>query len=141
VNTIPESLVEPGRARRRYTNEFKAELVAQCRGLGVSMARVAMAYGTNANLLRRWVVKSTGQALRPVVDLASATSGADKAPLPMMRRQNATPTRGEFVPVDVKPVARSDLQIEIERGDIHVKVTSPSDAGHFSAARLRELLR
>jgi transposase len=141
VNTIPSSLLEPGRARRRYTKEFKAELVAQCRGLGVSMARVAMAHGINANLLRRWVVESTGQALRPVVDAASATSGADTAPLPVVRRQDATPTRAEFVPVNVKPAARSDLHIEIERGDVHVKVTWPMDAGHASAAWLRELLR
>jgi transposase-like protein len=134
-------LLEPGRARRRYTKEFKAELVAQCRGLGVSMARVAMAHGINANLLRRWVVESTGQALRPVVDSASATSGVDAAPLPVVQHEHARPPRAEFVPVNVKPAARSDLHIEIERGDVHVKVTWPIDAGHASAAWLRELLR
>ena len=60
MDTIPASLLNPGRTRRRYTKEFKAELVAQCRGLGVSMARVAMAHGINANLLRRWVVEANG---------------------------------------------------------------------------------
>ena len=105
------------------------------------MARVAMAHGINANLLRRWVVESTGQALEPVVDAASATSDADAAPLPVVRRQDATPTSAAFIPVNVQEPARSDLQIEIARGDVRVKVTWPIDAGHASAAWLRELLR
>lgn len=141
VNTIPASLLEPGRGRRRYTKEFKAELVAQCRGLGVSMSRVAMAHGINANLLRRWVVEATGQAFRPFGDAASGTSGAETDPSPIVQRQDASPPRAEFVPVKVQPPTRSDLHIEITRGDVHVKVTWPIDASHVSSAWLRELLR
>jgi len=145
VNTIPASLLEPGRGRRRYTKEFKAELVAQCRGLGVSMSRVAMAHGINANLLRRWVVESTGQALAAVGDAASSevsgTIAVDPDPSPIVRRRDAIPTSAAFIPVNVQEPARSDLQIEIARGDVRVKVTWPIDACHASAAWLRELLR
>jgi transposase len=145
VNTITTSLLEPGRGRRRYTKEFKAELVAQCRGLGVSMSRVAMAHGINANLLRRWVVESTGQTLAAVCDATSSeVSGAiavDPEPAPIVQRRDATPISAAFIPVNVQEPARSDLQIEITRGDVHVKVTWPIDAGHASAAWLRELLR
>lgn len=136
VNTIPASLLEPGRARRRYSKEFKAELVAQCRGLGVSMARVAMAHGINANLLRRWVVESTGQALGPAMSDASAVDTAS----PLAAERQITPASATFVPVKVKAAPRSDLLIEIARGDVHVKVSWPLDAGPVSAAWLRELL-
>ncbi len=145
MNTIPASLLELGRGRRRYTKEFKAELVAQCRGLGVSMSRVAMAHGINANLLRRWVVESTGQALAAVGDATSSevsgAIGVDPEPAPIVRRRDATPTSAAFIPVNVQEPARSDLQIEIARGDVRVKVTWPINAGHASAAWLRELLR
>lgn len=104
------------------------------------MSRVAMAHGINANLLRRWVVESTGQALRPVVDATSGAVTAELAPSPIVRRPDAIPTQAAFVPVKVQGTARSDLHIEIERGDVHVKVTWPLDAGHASAAWLRELL-
>ena len=83
---MPSSLLEPGRTRRRHSREFKAELVAQCRGLGVSVARVAMAHGVNANLLRRWVVESTGQALKPVggstAEVVGRTAIASRAAAP-----------------------------------------------------------
>ena len=137
MNTIPASLMEPGRARRRYSKEFKAELVEQCRGLGVSMARVAMAHGINANLLRRWVVEATGQALGPAT---SVVSGVDTAVSPAAERQ-VSPATTTFVPVKVNSAPRSELLIEIARGDVHVKVSWPLDAGPASAAWLRELLQ
>jgi len=134
--------LEPGRGRRRYTKEFKAELVAQCRGLGVSMSRVAMAHGINANLLRRWVVESTDQALRPIGDAMSGSSDTETGPSMVVQRRDTCQTRAEFVPVKVQEAApRSDLHIEIERGDVRVKVKWPLDAGAGSAAWLRELLR
>ncbi len=137
MNTIPSSLLEPGRGRRRYTKEFKAELVAQCRGLGVSMSRVAMAHGINANLLRRWVVEATGQTLGPAT---SDASSLDTASSSAAERQVAA-TSPMFVPVNVNSALRSDVLIEIARGDIHVKVNWPVDASAVSAAWLRELLR
>jgi hypothetical protein len=105
------------------------------------MARVAMAHGINANLLRRWVVESTGQALKPVGDLTPDVSAANVAPSSIVARQDAAPMQVAFVPINVQAALRPDLRIEIERGDLHVKVTWPMDAGLDSAAWLRELLR
>ena len=45
----------PEPRRRRYTEEFKADVIAQCQQEGISIARVALAHGLNANLLRRWI--------------------------------------------------------------------------------------
>jgi len=41
--------------RRRYDKQAKAELVQMCLKPGVSVARVALEHGVNANLLRKWI--------------------------------------------------------------------------------------
>lgn len=41
--------------RRRYDKQAKAELVQACLRPGVSVARVALEHGVNANLLRKWI--------------------------------------------------------------------------------------
>lgn len=41
--------------RRRYDKQAKAELVQTCLKPGVSVARVALKHGINANLLRKWI--------------------------------------------------------------------------------------
>ena len=52
--------------RRRYTLEFKQQLVAQCQP-EVSVSGVALANGINANLLPRWIRKhSSGSRPIPV---------------------------------------------------------------------------
>jgi transposase len=42
-----------------YNKAAKRELVSRCSEPGVSLARLAMAHGINANLLRKWVMKQT----------------------------------------------------------------------------------
>lgn len=41
--------------RTRYDPEAKRELVAACLRPGVSVARLALDHGINANLLRKWI--------------------------------------------------------------------------------------
>lgn len=41
--------------RCRYDVEAKRELVEACLQPGVSVARIALAHGINANLLRKWI--------------------------------------------------------------------------------------
>jgi transposase len=41
--------------RRRYDPEAKRELVKVCLQPGTSVARIALEYGINANLLRKWI--------------------------------------------------------------------------------------
>lgn len=49
--------------RRQYDPEVKRELVRQCMRPGVSVARMAMQHGINANLLRLWIVKLQGPSV------------------------------------------------------------------------------
>lgn len=46
------SVITPKRTRRRFSPEFKADIVAQCRQPGVSVARVALDNDLNANMVR-----------------------------------------------------------------------------------------
>ena len=45
--------------RCTYDPLAKQALVGECLKPGVSVARVAMLYGLNANLLRTWIAKSS----------------------------------------------------------------------------------
>ena len=52
------------RRRRRHSAEFKADAVAACTRVGVSIASVALTHGVNANLLRRWVLAAEADAVQ-----------------------------------------------------------------------------
>ncbi len=52
------SLPAAGRRRGRYSDAFKAEIVAACKAPGISTVAVALANSLNANLVRRWVLES-----------------------------------------------------------------------------------
>ncbi len=49
--------------RCQYDPVLKQELVRRCLAPGVSVARMAMQHGINANLLRIWIMKSQGQSV------------------------------------------------------------------------------
>lgn len=74
--------------KRRYADEFKAELVRQCLVPGTSVAATGMAHGVNANLLRRWIVLHGAQghavpqtpALLPVKLLTASTASTPSPP-------------------------------------------------------------
>jgi transposase len=61
VNTIEEGSPTERRRRRRYSDQFKAKVVAACQATGVSVAAVAMEHRLNANLLRRWIDQAEGR--------------------------------------------------------------------------------
>jgi transposase len=107
--------------RRRYGDELKAQVVAECSSPGASVAKVAMAHGINANVVHRWrqLAREGGQA-------------------------TVTKPR-EFVPVAIAaptlPVQSRDIEVELRRGAVTMKVIWPSSAAADFAAWTRELLR
>ncbi len=112
---------KPASRRRRYSEEQKLQVLAECDAVGASVAKVAMARGINANVVHRWR------------QLARNSS--------VPRSDNA----GQFVPVsltDVSAQARvPDIQIQLRRGPTAVTVTWPVAAASECAIWLRELLR
>jgi transposase-like protein len=113
------------RRRRRYSAEFKAEAVAACQQLGVSMASVALTRGLNANLLRRWVVEAE--------KTGSVAVSSHRAPVE---------SSSGFVPVPLisSPTERA-IRIELRSSSGVVIVQWPVSAASECAALLRELTR
>jgi transposase-like protein len=100
MDTSQINLPSPGRRRGRYSEAFKAQIVAACEEPGVSTAAVALANGLNANLVRRWVALSRGEEVAGLDLVAHAEeAGAPSAApafvsLPMA--QSAAPAAAEI---------------------------------------------
>ena len=107
--------------RRRYGAALKAQILAECEQPGMSVARVAMAHGINANVVHKWRRQS----------LARGT------PVTM-------PLMNGFIPVPIAPAASSttaDIRLELRRGTVTVTLSWPITAATECAHWLREVLR
>jgi transposase len=121
-------LPQPGRGRRTYSPEFKAQLVAACRIPGISVASVARNHGINHNILHRW--------LRELPDPAPA-----RLPPTLHKAQPAfieLPIADSIAPAIV---AADSVHVEIQRGDLSVTLRWPAAAAPACAQWLLELLR
>jgi len=64
-----------------YDKAAKRELARRCQQPGVSLSRLALAHGLNANVLRRWVDELSGKSRR--TKRALGASGSPVALLPV----------------------------------------------------------
>ena len=121
-------LPQPGRGRRTYSPEFKAQLVAACRIPGMSVASVARNHGINHNILHRW--------LRELPDPAPARlpQTTHKAVPAFIELPITEPIAPAVVPAD-------SVHVEIQRGDLSVKLRWPAAETPACAQWLLELLR
>lgn len=108
--------------RRRYSAEFKAQVLAECEAPGASVAKVAMAHGINDNVVHHW---------RKLKRDAGGT---------------ALPPPAEFIAVALpQPPTHSSeargIEVELRRGAVTMKITWPLRAAMDCAAWMRELLR
>ena len=110
------------KARRSYSDQFKAQLLAECEAPGASVARVAMSHGINDNVVHRW--RQLARESRAVA-----------APAP----------RSEFVPVTLTTTnacpGSHDIRVEIRRGATAITVSWPCSAAVECAAWLRDWLK
>jgi transposase len=111
------------KARRSYSDEFKAQVMAECEEPGASVAKVAMSHGINDNVVHRWR-QLVREGRRPV----------------------AAP-RSEFVPVALTAAAAlsagngHDIRVEIRRGVTAITVSWPLSAAAECAAWMRDWLK
>jgi transposase len=80
--------------RRRYSDELKAEVMAECDAAVASLAKVAIAPGINANLVHRW------RQLAREGDQATVAK-----PLDMARIAQSLLERGQLRPRQVHRIA------------------------------------
>ena len=121
-------LPQPGRGRRTYSPEFKAQLVAACRIPGMSVASVARNHGINHNILHRW--------LRELPDPAALRlpQTSHKAVPAFIELPITEPIAPAVVPAD-------SVHVEIQQGDLSVKLRWPAVAAPACTQWLLELLR
>jgi transposase len=102
--------------RRTYSKSAKRALARRCVEPGVSLARMALLHGVNANLVRRWVVKYG----KPRASLM-ADARAQAPPATLLPVTTTTPS------VSRTPTA-SESYIEIALGAATVRVHGSVDA-------------
>lgn len=118
------SVTKPYQKRRRYSRELKARIVAECLRPGVSVSRIALDNGLNANMVRRWM----SEAQR-----AHESPSASPAFIPVSIPAKVTGTAKAGVQT-------SAIRIEIPRAGGSIVVEWPADQAHQCAALLRDLL-
>jgi transposase-like protein len=106
--------------RRRHSPELKSRVIAACQEPGVSVSRVALDHGLNANMVRTWIKAANAQ---PSSQSTSFVPLALPAPRP-------TPPK----------VAEGTIRIEVPRSEGMVTITWPVDHADRAVALLRELL-
>lgn len=82
---VPIAAQERIKARRSYSRQYKADVVAQCLQPGASVSAIALSHGINANVIRKWLPRATqastnrGPAFLPV-RLEAAAVAANPSP-------------------------------------------------------------
>lgn len=127
--TLPSS----GRRRRRYSREFKAQIVETCKRPGTSVAAIARLHNLNNNIVHRWIREAEQDATTPTPGVAipaSAESNAISA--------CAAPA---FVPVQVSAASPERIHLELVKNGLNVRIDWPASQSQSCAQTLLMLLR
>lgn len=127
VGTTLNTSIKPGsrKGRRNYDVAFKKQLAIAACAPGISVARLALEHGINANMLHKWrreylaVADSGGNELRPTEFLAVSV-GPSRQPAALV----------------AKPPVSSSGTIEIRMGAALLRLE-----GAVDAATLAQVLR
>jgi transposase len=85
--------------RCRYDPQAKAELIQECMKPGVSVARIAMQHGINANLLRAWITKvQSANAIAMQISPTEAALDTAQAFVPVMLETTVVPEQQANIP-------------------------------------------
>jgi transposase len=77
----------------------KAELIQECMKPGVSVARIAMQHGINANLLRAWITKvQSANAIAMQISPTEAALDTAQAFVPVMLETTVVPEQQANIP-------------------------------------------
>lgn len=129
-------------------------MLAACDEPGASISAVALAYGLNANLVRKWrhgrglkraglaaslAVTPTAMAVSPEAVAARALLAADASFLPVEMLGPAATGTGTAIGADATAAREANIDIELKRGAASLNVRWPVSAAGDCAAWLREV--
>lgn len=133
--------MQPSSQRRVHGAEFKAQVLAECRRPGASVAAVALAHGLNVNLVRKWLVgrglKRAGLAASRQV--ATATPTMQFVPVELAASDAVEPAAVGGAAPRQSVVAEPPIHIELRRGNAQLTVRWPSSQAQACAAWLSQL--
>jgi transposase len=104
----------PIRRRRSYPKTLKAQIVAECKQPGASIAAIALSHGINANLVHRWIRQGCGAAQSNVAG---------------------------FVPVMMNAAVGRHIEIRLTRASVQATVQWPVSEAGACVSWLREWLK
>lgn len=145
---MDQNALKPHRARRSYTDQFKAEMVAECLRGNVSVASLALEQGMNANVLRRWIVEHERYSkhvlqdehvgsVRPTVDMAPA-NWIPFTPLQVADDCKTAPVR-PVVPAPGSEGVNNTIELELANQGLTMKVRWPASEHKALVQWTREL--
>ncbi|WP_434718318.1 transposase [Paraburkholderia sp. A1BS-2L] len=103
--------------RRRFDPQAKDELVQACLRPGVSVARIALEHGLNANLLRKWITKYEQQhGLGDVARERVVETSPAFVPVVALSRAHAVACEPREISVPVQAAQGSRLVAELPNG-------------------------
>ena len=133
--------------RRRYDPASKERLVAACLEPGVSVSRLALEHGINANLLRKWIkeTKETGTlplsstpAFIPVIasDCRLPIQGRPmETCLPRGEERLAKSERMGYLSAKVSAALPNGVKLTLECGDVDALSAIIGALGHVPTRR------
>jgi transposase-like protein len=126
---VPDLVVSRRRnGRCVYSVQAKRALVEACRRPGVSVARMALIHGLNANLLRKWIGRE--QRKREVAPRASASKAV--ALLPVRAIEESLPAK--------RPVAQREMFCPESCIEIVLCAATVRLRGRVDMRQLREVI-
>jgi len=124
------TLNPPRPRRRRYSREFKAQIVAACKQTGTSVAAIARRHDINDNIVHRWLREAEIDA----PNLWHTTPSSTPTPL-------ASTPSDTFVPVQISSPSPVCIHLEIARHDLTLRVDWPVAQAQACLHTLLALLR
>lgn len=127
------TLPSPGRRRRRYSAEFKAQIVETCNRPGTSVAAIARLHNINDNIVHRWI--------REAEQVASAAASGDSLPARIDANAINACAAPAFVPVQVSAASAERIHLELIKNGLSVRLDWPASQSASCAQALLMLLR
>ncbi len=121
--------------RRRYEAASKERLITACFEPGVSVSRLALEHGVNANLLRKWIKKHTPtRSLPPSSRSAFIPVQLEGAADQALSRQDSVAT-AFCSPAKVSVSLPNGVKLALECGDVDALTAIIGALGHVQTGR------